>query len=213
MPVCSPGDTRAVSEAEEPESFESMYSRAADDLASLPWAHLAPHPQLLDWLAQQCFDGQHVLIVACGFGDDAEELARRGARVTAFDASPSAIGQCRKRFPSSAVNYVVADLFALPESWRRRFDLVVEIHTVQSIAPDRQGQAITAIAGTVGPGGRLFVRCRLRDAGTESTGRPWALLPGDLSAYADAGLEVAEFADVAASPERWRHAIAVYMRP
>ena len=202
-----------MSDDEEPESFESMYARAADDLASLPWAHLAPHPQLMDWLGDHRLAGQDALVVACGLGDDAEELARRGARVRAFDGSPSAIAQCHKRFPASAVSYDVADLFALPAAWHRRFDLVVEINTVQSIHPERQAAAMTAIAETVGPSGRLFVRCRLREEDESLTVRPWPLLPGDLDAYTDAGLEVAEFADVPTSTERWHHAIAVYTRP
>lgn len=202
-----------MSEPDEPESFESMYARATGDLASLPWAHLAPHPQFLDWVGDQRFDGKDALVVACGLGDDAEELVRRGARVSAFDGSPSAIAQCHTRFPASAVSYDVADLLALPHTWHQHFDLVVEIHTVQSIPPDRQAEAMTAIAETVGPGGRLFVRCRLRDESEELTDRPWALLPSDLDAYTDAGLEVAEFADVPMSTERWHHAIAVYARP
>ena len=199
-------------DADEPESFESMYSRAVADPGSLPWAHLAPHPQLMDWLGGQRFDGRDALVVACGLGDDAEELARRGANVTAFDASPSAIGQCQKRFATSAVRYVVADLFALPRKWGQHFDLVVEIHTVQSIPPERQAEAMTVIADTVGPGGRLFVRCRLRGDDERLTVRPWALRRGDLDAYTAAGLAVAEFTDVPAGAERGHHAIAVYVR-
>ena len=202
-----------MSETEDPDSFESMYARSAADLASLPWAHLAPHPQLMGWLGEQRFDGQQALVVACGIGDDAEELIRRGARVDAFDGSPSAIALCHKRFPASAVSYDVADLFALPATWHQHFDLVVEINTVQSIHPDRQAEAMTAIAETVGPGGRLFLRCRLREEHEQPTGRPWPLLPGDLDAYTDAGLEMAEFADVPTNEERWHHAIAIYTRP
>ena len=43
--------------------------------------------------------GRTALIVACGLGDDAEEVSRRGYRVTAFDLVPAAIEHCRERFP------------------------------------------------------------------------------------------------------------------
>src|ERR1700733_12467903 len=92
------------------EPFEAIYARAGLDLASIPWAGLAPNPDLVDWLASQPGGeergpdpgrGVPALVVACGLGDDAEELARRGYVVTAFDISPTAIGRCRGGFPTS----------------------------------------------------------------------------------------------------------------
>lgn len=41
--------------------------------------------------------GREVLVVGCGFGEDALRLARLGARVTAFDLSPEAIDIARRR--------------------------------------------------------------------------------------------------------------------
>ena len=72
-------------------------------------------------------------MVGCGLGDDAEELARRGYDAAAFDVIEKAIAWCRRRFPDSAVDYRVADVFALPEEWQRAFDLVVEIQTIESL--------------------------------------------------------------------------------
>ena len=51
--------------------------------------------------------------------------------MTAFDLSPTAIEWCRKRFPQSSVKWVVANLLESPAEWRQRFDLVVEINTLQ----------------------------------------------------------------------------------
>jgi SAM-dependent methyltransferase len=156
------------------------------------------------------------LVVGCGVGDDAEELARRGAQVTAFDFAPTAIALCQKRFPSSSVDYRVADVFDLPSAWRQAFDLVVEIHTVQSVPPEQQAAAMRAIAGTVAPGGRLFVRCSVRDDDEPLDGRPWFLRLRDLDAYVDAGLRVDAFTDVPADVATVfayrRHVVAVYSR-
>lgn len=205
-----------MGESAEPEPFESIYARARHDLTTLPWTRLVPSVQLLAWLADTKVDGLRVLVVGCGVGDDAEELARRGAKVTAFDFAPTAIALCRRRFPSSSVDYRVADLFELPVSWPQRFELVVEVHTVQSVAPERQADAMAAIAGTVAPGGRLFVRCSVRDDDESLDGRPWFLRLRDLDAYINAGLRMDAFSDVPADVATVfayrRHVVAVYSR-
>jgi SAM-dependent methyltransferase len=136
-------------------AFEEIYARAGDDLASVPWARLAPHPLLVMWLdsADSPGDrparhaaGQEALVVGCGLGDDAEELAGRGYAVTAFDVSPTAIVRCRERFPRSPACYRVADVLNPPGEWRGRFGLVVEVNTIQSLRRADRPAAIAAIA-------------------------------------------------------------------
>ena len=106
------------------EFFESFYASASDDLSQIPWARLSPRPLLVRWLdAEPPAEGTPALVVACGLGDDAEELARRGCVVVAFDVSPTAIDVARRRFPHSRVSYRVADLFDLPLDWRERFQV------------------------------------------------------------------------------------------
>src|ERR1700761_8699255 len=115
-------------------TFETIYAQAGDDLSRTPGAGLRPMPALTGWLDRQPPPaGQTALVVACGLGDDAEEVSRRGYRVTAFDLVPAAIAHCRARFPGSAVDYRVADVFALPAAWHQAFDLVVEVRTLQSL--------------------------------------------------------------------------------
>jgi hypothetical protein len=66
--------------------FEEICARAGNDPGAIPWAALAPQPALMAWL-----DRQRPAAGGCGLGDDAEEVSRRGYRVTAFDVSPTAI--------------------------------------------------------------------------------------------------------------------------
>ena len=153
--------------------FEEIYSRAGSNLGAIPWASLAANRSLVAWLDRQpARRGAACPVIGCGLGDDAEELARRGYRVTAFDVSPTAIALCRKRFPGSAVDYVVEDLFAAPTVWSASFGLVVEIRTLQSLPPSRRREAARAIARTVEPGGQVFVRCAAREAEEPLTSRP-----------------------------------------
>jgi SAM-dependent methyltransferase len=195
-------------------AFEEIYASAGDDIAAIPWAILAPNPALKQWLATQAApDGASALVIACGLGDDAEELARRGYRVTAFDISPTAIEQCRRRFPESTVDYLVADVFDLPDTWAQSFDVVVEIRTLQSLRLEVRGQAARAIANTVAPGGQVFVRTAAREPDEPLTYRPWPLTRDELDAFTEAGLLERELSDEPRRTGRFRTFTALYQRP
>ena len=198
-------------------TFEEIYARAGEDLAAVPWASLAPMPALVDWLDRQPAPREpwpaRALIVACGLGDDAEEVSRRGYRVTAFDLVPAAIAHCHERFPDSAVDYQVADVFQLPGTWQREFGLVVEIRTLQSLPLGQRAEAAADIAATVAPGGRVFVHGLFRDDGEPAGSRPWPLSPGDLAAFTRAGLAETERCIEALNPHDKQAVTAVYSRP
>jgi SAM-dependent methyltransferase len=168
--------------------FNRAYAAArGDDPRALPWAHGAPHPMFKPWLdaaASPSSDRDLALVVGSGLGDDAEALAALGWNVTAFDISEQAIAWTRERFPNSSVDYHVRSLFALPEDWRARFNLVVEIHTVQSLPVTRRQAAIGAIAGSVAPGGSLIVVAITRDVRVPLRGRPWPLSNAELRTFA-----------------------------
>ena len=169
--------------------FEELYASAGEDLEQIPWVHLAPRPALVAWLDRNPPEpGTRALVVASGVGDDAEELARRGCEVEAFDLSQTAIETARRRFPESAVAYRVADLFELPDEWRGRFGIVVEVQTIQSIPPEWHRAAIAAVAACVAPGGRLFVRAAVRAEDEPAPRIPWPLSPSELRWFEDEGL-------------------------
>ena len=118
-----------------PEPFEEMYAQARRP-RRLPWANLAPDAHMAAWLASAAAPPPGwAIVVGCGLGDDAEEAARRGHRVTAFDVSPTAIDRCRERFPGSTVEYLVADVLDLPVAWTGAWDVVIDNRTVQSLEP------------------------------------------------------------------------------
>ena len=170
--------------------FEQFYAQAGDDYSALPWARLAPRPQLVTWLDRHPpAAGTRALVVACGLGDDAEELARRGCAVDAFDVSPTAIASARRRFPDSPVAYRVADLLALPDDWRAAFPIVVEVMTVQSLPIRLHRDAIAAITELVAPGGTLLVRASTRGEHDPAPSRPWPLTPSEVAAFEADGLE------------------------
>ena len=121
--------------------LEEMYAGADRDSEEIPWARMEPHPKMVEWIANQPDIQGRALVVGCGLGDDAEWVAAAGFEVTAFDLSQSSIDWCFERFPSSSVNYCVADLLSPPGDWLKSFDLIVEIHILQAIPEQIRDQA------------------------------------------------------------------------
>jgi SAM-dependent methyltransferase len=177
--------------------FDALYQAAAENPALIPWADFAVNPHLAAWLAKDPRDwtGRRALVVGCGLGDDAEELARLGAAVKAFDVSTRAIEWCRRRFTNSQVDYQVADVLSLPAAWREAFDLVVEIYTLQVLPPELRATATAQLAACVAPGGTLLVVARAREAEDDRGSMPWPLLQSELDAFQAHGLVAETFED------------------
>jgi len=177
--------------------FEALYAQAGQDASAISWADLTPNPNLIEWLEREHIsgNGKRALKIGCGLGDDAEELARRGFRVTAFDIAPSAIAWCHARFPYSQVAYQTRDLFRAPSEWRGAFDFVLEAYTLQVLPPELRAEAIAKIAEFIAPGGTLLVICRGRNADDSPGQMPWPLLRDELQHFTRHGLIEGAFED------------------
>ncbi len=162
----------------------------------MPWADLRPNPHLVTWPLLDQRHPKSALVVGCGLGDDAEWLAARGLAVTAFDIAPSAVSACRRRFPRSPVNYIVADLLNLPREWaRQRFDLVVEAYTVQVLPPESPERAASFGALTSVTGDTLFVIARGREPTDDPGSMPWPLTSEEMMRFEDLGFTNIAFED------------------
>lgn len=169
--------------------FEEFYAGAEGDIKKVYWADLAPNPPLVSWLEKNPTPpGARATTVGCGLGDDAELLTQYGYAVTAFDISSSAIDMCRKRYPVSKVDYLVADLFNPPPAWMRGFDLVYECNTTQSLTEPQRSRSVKAIAELAARGGLVLVSCRSREVGDDSPAFPIALDRNEIDGYVRAGL-------------------------
>jgi SAM-dependent methyltransferase len=135
-------------------------------------------------------------VAGCGISDDPVFLAGLGCEVTAFDVSPTAVAEARRRFAGSPVTFAVADLLAPPAAWAGAFDLVAELYTVPALYGQAREAAIGTLPGLVAPGGTLLVIARAADeenTDEENPARdpammPWPLTRGELEAMAGSQL-------------------------
>jgi demethylmenaquinone methyltransferase / 2-methoxy-6-polyprenyl-1,4-benzoquinol methylase len=99
-------------------------------------------------------DGTAALDLACGTGDIAFELARRGASVTGLDLTLRMVQLARTK-PAAAgrVRFVTGDMMALPFP-DRSFDLVTTGYGIRNVP--RIDPAIDEIRRVLRPGGRLL---------------------------------------------------------
>ena len=170
--------------------FEVLYKEAEEGRSVIPWADRGASPGLLEFSAQHplAAAGKTALVIGCGLGDDAEQLAAWGFATTAFDISATAIRTARKRFPHSSVCYQAADLFQPPPEWQHAFDFVFEANTIQALPTTVRSEAVRRIAGFVRPGGSLLAIVRGREPDEPTGELPWPVTRAELDEFGRAGL-------------------------
>ena len=188
---------RAIANGRPLDWFEELYEKSEAEGLTVPWADLAPNPNLVEFVETNNItgDGKSALKIGSGLGDDAEYLAGLGFNVTAFDISPTAVRKSKERFPGSKVRYVVNDLFNTPGEWQARFDFVLESYTLQVLPPELRSKAIDMIPTFIVPGGELLIIARARDHDDDKGQMPWPLTASELLRFEQLGLKCISFED------------------
>jgi 2-polyprenyl-3-methyl-5-hydroxy-6-metoxy-1,4-benzoquinol methylase len=170
--------------------FDSIYTDAQGDYTAVFWADLEPSPYLLKWLKSSVIQSTtaKAIVIGCGVGDDAEALSEAGYQVTAFDISPEAIRLCKKRYPATTVNYLVADLFDYRSQWTAAFDLVYECNTIQVLPGKYRLQARDAMVSLLSAQGHILVSCRSRLKGQQEDDIPLPVDKDEIDGFIRAGL-------------------------
>ncbi len=162
--------------------FEDIYKNNFEKDENIPWAKMQTNPFLQEYLESNLVDGK-VLVVGCGLGDDAIALELAGAKVTAIDISESAIAWCKKRFDGFETDFVVQDIFELPQDMLRSYDFVFEAFTIQSLPLKFRDKIITAISSLLAPKGKLLVVSNGKQEHESFDGPPWPLNINELKLF------------------------------
>lgn len=195
--------------------FEALYREGETGRAEIPWDDRKPNANLLEFWRTNRFsgEGRSAVVVGCGLGDDAEQIAAWGFRTTAFDISATAIAMARKRFPKSKIEYAAVDLFKVPETWRGAFDFVFESNTLQALPADVRPNAIDAVASFLNSSGLLLVIARAREESDPEGEVPWPLTRREFDRFLQAGLIQQSFEEISdAEPPHTRRFLATYTR-
>ena len=165
--------------------FDYVYEKANGDHTKVFWADLEPSPYLVQWLEKNIIEKENkkACVIGCGVGDDAQALASFGFEVTAFDISPTAIELCKKRYPDSKVDYVVADLFDYPKEWFESFDVVYECNTIQVLPGIYREKARVAMSSLIAKNGYILVSCRSRNEGEKEDAVPLPLTKTEINKF------------------------------
>ena len=123
--------------------------------------------------------------------------------------SETAVSVARKRWPGSPVNYVKADLLALPPKWNQAFSLVFESLTIQSLPRNVRASAIEGVRSLVAPGGTLLVVANaVADDAPAEADPPWPLTEREVRSIAADSLQLISLERIPIPGEpglsRWR---------
>ena len=121
-----------------------------------PWDEGAPHPAILDFIAESGPFGGRILVPGCGLGHEVRALSTPENQVIGLDIAPAALEKAGTLPKTGREEYVKADLFNLPPDFRSSFDWIVEHTCFCAINPSMRPAYAAAVAGALKPSGHLF---------------------------------------------------------
>lgn len=124
-----------------------------------PWDKGAPAPPLLEWLKANPGKVQgNVLVPGSGIGHDAAAIVDMAntADVIAIDISTTATNAASERHQAEGLQFLLEDLFHLPETYLDRFDWIWEHTCFCAIDPSLRDEYVNSVHSTLKKGGQLL---------------------------------------------------------
>jgi SAM-dependent methyltransferase len=140
-----------MSQVPDKNTFANAYADKA------PWDIGKPQPAFVDSADQ--ISGS-VLDAGCGTGENALFFAERGQRVTGIDFLEEPIKRAKRKAAERglAASFLVMDALALMDL-PQLFDNVIDCGLFHVFSDADRMRYVEGLAGTVKPGGRLFLMC------------------------------------------------------
>ena len=110
--------------------------------------------------------GGRILDAGCGSARDAQEFARRGYAVTAFDGSEEMARRASDRTGMNVLHLRFGEI-----EWRGEFDGIWACASLLHLPSDELPAALTRIVQALKPGGALFVSMKLGEFEGDREGR------------------------------------------
>lgn len=140
-------------------AYEERYKKVHSE--GLMWFSDIPTPELLEWIEYNHIPvDDEICEVGCGEGRDALYLSGKGYRVTAIDASKSAIRKCRELAEKKGVvvNWEIADALFLDRSVEKQFKWIYSIATLHMLVDDNdRNKFLCSLFNILEPNGKLLL--------------------------------------------------------
>ncbi|MEO8289208.1 MAG: methyltransferase domain-containing protein [Chloroflexota bacterium] len=132
-----------VNDPARPDFWEERYRQL-----DIPWDLSGPAPQFV-----ALAEGAHaplpgrMIVLGCGRGNDAIFFAGKGFDVTAVDFAPTALQAAEQAAEAAGVkiDFLQADMFALPQAYHHAFDYVLEHTCFAAIPPERREEYVGVV--------------------------------------------------------------------
>ena len=130
--------------------------QAQYEAGETPWDEGAPHPALLDFVAESGPFKGRILVPGCGLGHDTRAVSTLANQVIGLDIAPGAVAKARAFPKAGCEQYIAGDLFNLEPELRSSFHWAVEHTCFCAIDPAMRPAYAAVVAGALKPGGHLF---------------------------------------------------------
>ncbi|MDG0815211.1 class I SAM-dependent methyltransferase [Bdellovibrio svalbardensis] len=136
---------------------ETFWSKSYQNDNNPGWNLGEPAEALKDMLPRLKISRSRILVLGCGEGHDAAMFAAAGHVVTAVDISPLALERAKKLYGHMEnLKFMEADLFDLPRSFDKSFDVVFEHTCYCAINPSLRQDLVKVWNRVLADGGHLM---------------------------------------------------------
>lgn len=136
---------------------EGFWSKSYQNDNNPGWNLGEPAEALKDMIPRLKISRSRILVLGCGEGHDAALLAQAGHVVTAVDISPLALERAKKLYGHfNDLKFVQADLFELPRTFEKSFDIVFEHTCYCAVNPSLRQDLVKVWNRVLVDGGHLM---------------------------------------------------------
>jgi 2-polyprenyl-3-methyl-5-hydroxy-6-metoxy-1,4-benzoquinol methylase len=139
--------------------FQKFYFDLSYKFGFAEWDVNKAQPDLINLVKQGKINGQKILDIGCGSGDNAIYLAKQGFEVTGIDYAKKGIQLAKSRAEKShtSVDFLVGDAFNL--SWLNyQFDTVIDYGLYHNIPLEKLDKYLSSVEQVIKPNGLFIIQ-------------------------------------------------------